>query len=135
MFLVYFELDGQFDLVAATNNLWPSYLGNAQIKALKRGQNLEFKDRKFPRQTISGTIITHGPINIIEKVAEHFYSEKSKGKTVSEMNISVEYAFWEQIFREEDAAASVKEVDEYLRKTTKAIQSKNRKPNRENKHH
>ena len=80
VFLVYFELDGTFDLVAATNNLWPSYLDNAQIKALKRGQNVEFKDRKFPRQTISGTIITHGPINIIEKVAEHFYSEKSKEK-------------------------------------------------------
>ena len=68
----------------------------------------------------------------MERVAEHFYSEKSKGKTVSEMNISVEYAFWEQLFREEDAAASVKEVDEYLRKTSKAVQSKNRKPNREN---
>ena len=133
VFLVHFD-DGKFDLVAATNNRWPSYLGNNQKMALKRGQTVKFKDRKSPRHTVLGTVITHGPIKIIEKVAEYFDKEKSMGKEVDEMDITMEFASWERLFREEDAAANVREVNEFLRKTSKVQEklSKERKPNNDN---
>ena len=68
-FLVYFYVDGMFDLFKPDHSGWPTHLSSS-VKLSMQYEEVFFKLDKNPKDFLNGLVITNGPENILDRVGD-----------------------------------------------------------------
>ena len=86
-FLVYFESDGEFDIVQPTHTSWPKHMSSS-VKLSIRYEDVPFKSSKNPKVFENGLDVTNGPEEILTCVGNKMNVLLSEGVEPRYMNVT-----------------------------------------------
>ena len=90
-FLVYFYIDGKFDLVKPDHSGWPTHLSSS-VKLSLQYEDVLFKSDKNPKDFLNGLVITNGPENILVRVGDKMNAMLNEGIKPRDMNLTKVFA-------------------------------------------
>ena len=86
-FLVYFDDERTFALVAPDHTSWPVHLLVSE-KLSMRHQDVFFKSSEKPGSFIKGKVLTNGPEDVIERVGDYMNFQIEPGLQLEDMNVT-----------------------------------------------